>query len=107
MDNGMMIAVVPVPGEKQVEKHPGRINVAEELIRARPLGHRSATCTPGTRNLQTVDPGLFARQVAEVRNACPLVIEGSTAGRRSTRWNSDAALSRCQESNLARSTSAR
>lgn len=81
MSNEMMIVVAPVPGEKQDEKYPGRLDVAAEAIRCEAAGaaivHLHAR---DERLLQCVDPTLFARQVRQIRQACPMIIEGSTGG---------------------------
>ena len=77
----IMIAVAPVPGEKQEEKYPGRIDVADEVIRCEMAGASIVHLHARDENLlQSVDPTLFARQVREIRGACPIIIEGSTGG---------------------------
>lgn len=80
-DSEIIIVVAPVPGEKQEEKYPGPIDVAEEVIRCEAagaaIGHLHAR---DERLLQTVDPTLFARQVRRIRESCPIIIEGSTGG---------------------------
>jgi 3-keto-5-aminohexanoate cleavage enzyme len=81
MMNEIMIVVAPVPGEKQDEKYPGRLDVAGDAIRCEAAGaaivHMHAR---DERMLQTIDPTLFARQVRQIRQACPIIIEGSTGG---------------------------
>lgn len=81
MSNEIMIVVAPVPGEKQDEKYPGRLDVATEAIECEAAGaaivHLHAR---DERLLQIVDPTLFARQVRQIREACPMIIEGSTGG---------------------------
>ena len=77
----IMIVVAPVPGEKQDEKYPGPIDVADEVIRCEAagaaIGHLHAR---DEKLLQTVDRTLFARQVRKIRESCPIIIEGSTGG---------------------------
>lgn len=81
MSDEIIICVAPVPGEKQEEKYPGSIDVASELIRCEAagaaIGHLHAR---DERLLQTVDAALFRQQVGTIREACPLIIEGSTGG---------------------------
>lgn len=81
MTDEIIVCVAPVPGEKQEEKFPGRLDVAAELIRCHEagaaIGHLHAR---DERHLQSVDPQLFAAQIGQVRAACPLIIEGSTGG---------------------------
>lgn len=81
MSDDIIICVAPVPGEKQQEKFPGRLDVAEELIRSyhsgAAIGHLHAR---DAEHLQSVDPSLFREQISMVRAACPLIIEGSTGG---------------------------
>lgn len=81
MGDEIMICVAPVPGEKQEEKYPGRLDVPEELIRCcaagAAIGHLHAR---DDNLLQTVDSTLFAQQAKAVRKACSLIIEGSTGG---------------------------
>jgi 3-keto-5-aminohexanoate cleavage enzyme len=81
MSKEIMIVVAPVPGEKQDEKYPGQLDVAEEVIRCEAagaaIGHLHAR---DVNLLQTVDPTLFSEQVRIIREACPIIIEGSTGG---------------------------
>jgi 3-keto-5-aminohexanoate cleavage enzyme len=81
MSDELMIVVAPVPGEKQDEKYPGCLDVASEAVQCEKAGasivHLHAR---DSRLLQTVDPTLFARQVRQIRQACALIIEGSTGG---------------------------
>jgi 3-keto-5-aminohexanoate cleavage enzyme len=80
-NNEIMIVVAPVPGEKQDEKHPGPIDVAGEVIRCEAVGAAIVHLHARDENLlQSVDPTLFARHVREIREACPIIIEGSTGG---------------------------
>lgn len=81
MDNEIMIVVAPVPGEKQDEKYPGPIDVADEVIRCEAAGAAIGHLHARDENLlQTVDATLFSRQVRRIREACPIIIEGSTGG---------------------------
>lgn len=81
MNDEVLICVAPVPGEKQEEKFPGRLDVVAELIRCHDagaaIGHLHAR---DENHLQSVDPALFALQTSAVRAASPLIIEGSTGG---------------------------
>jgi len=81
MNSELMIAVAPVPGEKQEEKFPGQLDTAKEVIGAEAagaaIGHLHAR---DEQLLQSVEPALFARQVRQIRDACPIIIEGSTGG---------------------------
>lgn len=81
MDNGIMICVAPVPGEKQEEKFPGHLDVPGEIIACARDGAAIAHLHARDENhLQSVDPALFRRQMQQVRAACPIIIEGSTGG---------------------------
>lgn len=81
MSDEVMVCVASVPGEKQDEKHPGPLDVPDQLIRCCEAGAAIGHLHARDENLlQTVDPTLFAQQVRAVRKACPLIIEGSTGG---------------------------
>jgi 3-keto-5-aminohexanoate cleavage enzyme len=81
MNHEIMVCVAPVPGEKQDEKYPGNIDVADELIRCEAAGAAIGHLHARDANLrQSVDPTLFNQQVKAVRQACPMIIEGSTGG---------------------------
>jgi 3-keto-5-aminohexanoate cleavage enzyme len=81
MKNEIIIDVAPVPGEKQDEKYPGQIDVVEEAVRCEAAGAAIVHLHARDENLlQSVDPTLFARQVGQIRKACPVIIEGSTGG---------------------------
>jgi 3-keto-5-aminohexanoate cleavage enzyme len=77
----LIICVAPVPGEKQEEKFPGPLNVANELIRAHDagasIGHLHVR---DEHDLQTTDPRVFSRDLERVHARCPMIIEGSTGG---------------------------
>jgi len=79
--NEIMICVAPVPGEKQEEKYPGQLDVPAELIRCEAagaaIGHIHAR---DNNHLQSVDREPFVTHVRQVREACPMIIEGSTGG---------------------------
>jgi len=81
MKDDIMICVAPVPGEKQEEKYPGRLDVAGEVIRCEGagavIGHLHAR---DDQHLQSIDPTLFSQQVRQICEACPIIIEGSTGG---------------------------
>lgn len=81
MNNEIVICVAPVPGEKQVEKFPGRLDVAAEIIACEAAGAAIAHLHARDRNhLQTVAPEVFVEDLRKVRAACPIIIEGSTGG---------------------------
>jgi 3-keto-5-aminohexanoate cleavage enzyme len=81
MKGEVIICLAPVPGEKQEEKYPGRLDVPAEVIRCEAAGAAIVHLHARDENhLQSVDPALFARQVRQIREACPIVIEGSTGG---------------------------
>ena len=81
MKNEIMICVAPVPGEKQEEKFPGPIDVPGEVIRCEAVGAAIGHLHARDENLlQSVEPELFTRHVREIREACPVIIEGSTGG---------------------------
>jgi 3-keto-5-aminohexanoate cleavage enzyme len=81
MKNDIMICVAPVPGEKQDEKYPGSLDVPGEVVRCEAagaaIGHLHAR---DEHLLQSVHPELFTRHVRQIREACPIIIEGSTGG---------------------------
>src|SRR5262245_38701668 len=81
MNSEIMIALAPVPGEKQEEKYPGALDVADETIRCEAAGAAIVHLHARDENLlQSVDPTLFAEQLRSIREACPIIIEGSTGG---------------------------
>jgi 3-keto-5-aminohexanoate cleavage enzyme len=81
MKDELIINLAPVPGEKQEEKYPGRLDVAGEAVRCAEAGAAIVHLHARDENhLQSVDPTLFARQVKQIRAACPMIIEGSTGG---------------------------
>jgi len=81
MDNAIMICVAPVPGEKQDEKFPGLLDVPGELIRCEAAGAAIGHLHARDENLlQSVAPELFTCHVRQIRDACPIIIEGSTGG---------------------------
>jgi 3-keto-5-aminohexanoate cleavage enzyme len=81
MSDEIIICVAPVPGEKQEEKYPGKIDVADELIRCEAAGASIGHIHARDENLlQSVDATLFRQQVRNVHEACPMIIEGSTGG---------------------------
>ena len=81
MKSEIMIVVAPVPGEKQEEKFPGPLDVVPEVIGCEAAGAALAHLHARDENhLQSVDPTLFAQQVRQIREGCPIIIEGSTGG---------------------------
>ena len=81
MKSEIIINLAPVPGEKQEEKYQGDLDVVGEATRCEEAGAAIVHLHARDENhLQSVDPALFARQVRKIREACPLIIEGSTGG---------------------------
>jgi 3-keto-5-aminohexanoate cleavage enzyme len=81
MKNDIMICVAPVPGEKQEEKFAGPMDVPDEVIRCEAAGAAIGHLHARDENLlQSVAPELFTRHVRQIRDACPIIIEGSTGG---------------------------
>lgn len=81
MNDEIMIVVAPVPGEKQEEKFPGRLDVVSEVLGCEGAGAAIAHLHARDEQLlQSVDPALFGLQVRQIREACPIIIEGSTGG---------------------------
>jgi len=81
MKDELIINLAPVPGEKQEEKYPGRLDAAAEAIQCEAAGAAIVHLHARDENhLQSVDPTLFAWQVKQIRAACPMIIEGSTGG---------------------------
>jgi 3-keto-5-aminohexanoate cleavage enzyme len=81
MKREIIINLAPVPGEKQEEKYPGKLDVPGEVIRCEQVGAAIVHLHARDENhLQSVDPALFSRQVKQIRKACLMIIEGSTGG---------------------------
>lgn len=81
MNHEIMICVAPVPGEKQEEKFPGRLDVPMELIRCETAGAAIGHIHARDEGLlQSVSREPFVTHVRQVREACPMIIEGSTGG---------------------------
>jgi 3-keto-5-aminohexanoate cleavage enzyme len=81
MKNELMIRVAPVPSERQEEKFPGQLDVPGEAIGCEAAGAAIVHLHARDQSLnQTCDPSLLARQVREIRAACPIILEGSTGG---------------------------
>lgn len=81
MSNEVIICCAPAPGEKQCEKHPGRLDQAAELIECHKLGAAIGHMHARDENLlQSVDPTLFRSQCERIRAATDLILEGSTGG---------------------------
>jgi 3-keto-5-aminohexanoate cleavage enzyme len=81
MSNEIIITVAPVPGEKQDEKYPGTLEVANEVVQCEHAGAAIVHMHARDRaHLQSVDPTLFKEQITQIRENCPIIIEGSTGG---------------------------
>lgn len=77
----LIICVAPCPGEKQEEKFPGKMNVAEEVISSYNAGASIAHLHVRDENgLQTTDTQWYSRDVEKILSACPMIIEASTGG---------------------------
>jgi len=77
----LIICVAPYPGEKQEEKFPGKMDVAEEVIRSYNAGASIAHLHVRDENgLQTTDIQWFQRDIESIQAACSMIIEGSTGG---------------------------
>jgi 3-keto-5-aminohexanoate cleavage enzyme len=77
----LIICVAPVPGERQEEKSPGKMDVADEVIRSCQAGASIAHLHVRDDNdLQTTDLTKFKADIKKIRSACPVVFEGSTGG---------------------------
>jgi 3-keto-5-aminohexanoate cleavage enzyme len=77
----LIICVAPYPGEKQEEKFPGAMNVAQEVIDSYNAGASIAHLHVRDKDgLQTTDTGLFQRDIEKIHSHCPIIIEGSTGG---------------------------
>ena len=76
-----MVCVAPYPGEKQEEKLPGPVDVAQEVIDCCAAGASLAHLhVRDPEGLQTTDVRGFKRDVDTIRSRCPIIIEGSTGG---------------------------
>ncbi|MCC6821155.1 MAG: 3-keto-5-aminohexanoate cleavage protein [Verrucomicrobia subdivision 3 bacterium] len=81
MKDEIMICVAPVPGEKQEEKFPGLLDVPAEVVGCEAAGAAIGHLHARDENfLQSVEPELFTRQIRQIRDSCPIIIEGSTGG---------------------------
>ena len=77
----LILCVAPVPGEKQEEKFPGRLDVPAEAIGAHKAGASIVHLHVRDKDLlQTVDTRLFQHDVERIRASCPVIVEGSTGG---------------------------
>jgi 3-keto-5-aminohexanoate cleavage enzyme len=77
----LIICVAPYPGEKQEEKFPGKMDVADEVVRSYNAGASIAHLhVRDEQGLQTVDTGLFRRDIEKIHTRCSIIIEGSTGG---------------------------
>ncbi|MGD2037166.1 MAG: 3-keto-5-aminohexanoate cleavage protein, partial [Desulfobacterales bacterium] len=60
----LVICVAPYPGEKQEEKFPGTMDVADEVVRSYNAGASIAHLhVRDAQGLQTVDTELFRRDI--------------------------------------------
>ena len=77
----LIVCVAPYPGEKQEEKYPGPVDVAQEVIDCHKAGAAMAHLhVRDQAGLQTMDVRWFRSDVEKIRSACPIIIEGSTGG---------------------------
>ncbi len=77
----LIICVAPYPGEKQEEKFPGKMDVADEVVRSYNAGASIAHLhVRDEHGLQTVDTRLFRRDIEKIHERCSIIIEGSTGG---------------------------
>jgi 3-keto-5-aminohexanoate cleavage enzyme len=77
----LIICVAPYPGEKQEEKFPGKMNVAQEVIDSFNAGASIAHLHVRDEDgLQTTDTALFQRDIEKIHSHCSIIIEGSTGG---------------------------
>ena len=77
----LIICVAPYPGEKQEEKFPGEMNVAQEVIDCYSAGASLAHLHVRDKTgLQTTNTDWFRDTVGAIRGTCPIIIEGSTGG---------------------------
>ena len=77
----LMICVAPYPGEKQTEKFPGTMDVADEVVRSYNAGACIAHLHVRDSNgLQTIDTSWFKNDIERIKQKCPVIIEGSTGG---------------------------
>jgi len=77
----LMVCVAPYPGEKQEEKHPGPMDVAQEVIDCSRAGAALAHLhVRDDEGLQTTDVSCFRRDLEKIRSSCPIIVEGSTGG---------------------------
>lgn len=81
MNAELIVVVAPVPGEKQEEKYPGRLDLVDEVVACEAAGAAIAHFhARDTDHLQTTDPSLLSSQLKRIRERCPIIIEGSTGG---------------------------
>jgi 3-keto-5-aminohexanoate cleavage enzyme len=77
----LIVCVAPYPGEKQEEKFPGTMDVADEVVRSCNAGASIAHLhVRDAQGLQTVDTELFRRDIEKIHERCSIIIEGSTGG---------------------------
>lgn len=77
----LIICVAPYPGEKQEEKFPSKMDVAQEVIDSYNAGASIAHLHVRDEDgLQTIDTGLFQKYIERMHAGCPIIIEGSTGG---------------------------
>jgi len=77
----LIICVAPYPGEKQEEKFPGKMDVAQEAIACYNAGASIAHLhVRDESGLQTTDTHWFQRDVGKILAATPMIVEASTGG---------------------------
>lgn len=77
----LILCVAPYPGEAQHEKFEGELDVAAEVLRCFDEGASIAHLHVRDRQgRQTTDPTVFEQDVARIRSATSVIIEGSTGG---------------------------
>ena len=77
----LIICVAPYPGEKQEEKFPCKMDVAQEVIACYNAGASIAHLhVRDESGLQTTDTRWFRRDVEVITAATPMIIEASTGG---------------------------
>jgi 3-keto-5-aminohexanoate cleavage enzyme len=77
----LILCVAPVPGDNQEERFPGRMDVVDEVVRCHSAGASIVHLhVRDEKGRQSADPSLFRTQVAQIRETCPMIVEGSTGG---------------------------
>jgi 3-keto-5-aminohexanoate cleavage enzyme len=77
----LIICVAPFPGEAQHEKFEGKMDVPQEVLRSYNAGATIAHLhVRDEEGRQVADPTFFRSTVEEIKQSCPIIIEGSTGG---------------------------